>query len=125
MSRDLFRQRFAAALRHRLYPNTGLTKLQLAHAIGKDLKTIENWLAEYSQPDSYVMAELIAFFDTGFANEVYATHGVVVAKLSDVRRAHAIQQVNRLAPALDALGEIIGVPKVREQFSLPRLRAVA
>lgn len=109
VTRDLFRKRLADALRRRLVPNTGLTKAVLAHAIGiKDPGTIDNWMAEYSQPDSYVMGELIAFFDPAFANEVYQTHGVVVAKLSDVRRAHAIHQVNRLAPALDVLGEMMG-----------------
>lgn len=108
MSRDMFRERFAGALRRRLSPNTGLTRQQLAHALNKDIKTIENWLAEYSQPDSYTMGELIALFDPAFANEVYEAHGVVVAKLADVRRAHAIHQVNRLAPALDALSELVG-----------------
>jgi hypothetical protein len=108
VSRDLFRKRLADALRRRLAPNTGLTRYQLAHAIGRDPGTIDNWLAEYSQPDSYVMGELIAFFDPAFANEIYAPHGVIVAKLSDARRAHAIQQVNKLSPALEALGEMFG-----------------
>lgn len=109
MTQVLFRQRFSSALRRRLAPNTGLTKAVLAHAIGiKDPGTIDNWLAEYSQPNSYIMGELISFFDSGFANEVYGGHGVVVAKLSDARRAAAIHSVNRIAPALDALGEIMG-----------------
>lgn len=109
MSRDLFRKRLSDALRQRLHPNTGLTKAVLAHAIGiKDPTTIDNWLTGYSQPNSYIMGELIAIFDPGFANEVYEAHGVIVAKLSDARRAAAIHQVNRIAPALDALSEIMG-----------------
>ena len=105
VTRDQFRQRLADALRRRLAPNTGVTRAVLAHAIGKDVATINNWLAERAQPDSYLMGELIALFDPAFANEVYEGHGVVVAKLSDARRAAAIHSVNRIAPALDALGE--------------------
>jgi hypothetical protein len=106
VSRDLFRQRLSNALRKRLYPNTGVTRLHLAHALGKDADTIDNWLNEYSQPDGYLMGELINFFDAGFANEVYGAHGVVVAKISDARKARALQAVNKIAPALDALAEM-------------------
>lgn len=109
VTRDTFRKNLADALRRRLAPNTGLTKAVLAHAIGiKEPRTIDSWMMQASQPNSYVMGELIAFFDPGFANEVYEAHGVIVAKLSDVRRAAAIQQLNRLAPALDALSEMVG-----------------
>jgi hypothetical protein len=52
------------------------------------------------------MGELINFFDAGFANEVYGAHGVVVAKISDARKARALQAVNKIAPALDALAEM-------------------
>ena len=106
VSRDQFRTRLSGALRRRLYPNTGVTRLHLAQALGKDADTIDNWLNEYSQPDSYVMGDLISFFDPGFANEVYAAHGVVIAKLSDAKKAKALQALNRLAPALDALTDM-------------------
>jgi hypothetical protein len=107
VTRNDFRRRLALALRRRLYPNTGLTRLALAHSLGKDEGTIDNWLNEYSQPDSYLMGELITFFDAAFANEVYGAHGVVVAKLSDARRASALRKVNSIAHALPALEEML------------------
>jgi hypothetical protein len=105
VSRDAFKDRLANALLRRLHPNTGLHRKVLSHAIGVHENTVDNWCAGYSQPDSYFMGELIQFFDAGFANEVYAAHGAVVAKLSDTRKARALQAVNKLAPALDALSE--------------------
>jgi hypothetical protein len=106
VSRDVFKVRLSRALLGRLHPNTGLHRKVLAHAVGVHENTIDNWIACYSQPDSYVMGELISFFDAGFANEIYSAHGAVIAKLSDTRKAKALQAVNRLAPALDALAEM-------------------
>jgi len=107
VTRHDFRKALSNAIRTRLYPNTGVTRRHLADALGKDEDTIDNYLNEYSQPDGYVMGLMIQFFDAGFANEVYGLHGVVVAKMSDARKAAAIQAVNKLSPALDALAEMV------------------
>ncbi len=39
-----FEQRFAAALRRRLYPNTALRVKQMAHDLGYSEDTLQRWL---------------------------------------------------------------------------------
>ena len=106
VSRDEFRARISAALSKRLFPNTGLHKVDLAHALGVVPKTLVHWIDRYSQPDGYLLAQLIAFFDAGFANEVFGDT-CVVAKLDDMRRFVSLKQVNRTAPALAAIERVL------------------
>jgi len=111
ISRDEFRARIAGAMRRRLFPNTGLRKVDLAHALQLTSATVDNWLAGYSQPDSYVLTKMISLFDAGFANEVFGTD-VVVAKLDDMRRFISLKEVNRTAPALAAIEELVNTREV-------------
>lgn len=112
VSRDAFRARISASLRKRLAPNTPLSKAQLAHALAITTATVDNWLACYSQPDGYLLTQLIHFFDAAFANEIMGEGRVVVAKLDDMRRYLSLREVNRAAKALAAIEEMIAVPEV-------------
>jgi transcriptional regulator with XRE-family HTH domain len=107
LSRDEFRARIGAALRKRMFPNTGLRKTDVAAALGLSTATIDNWLSSYSQPDGYLLTQLIHFFDVGFANEVFGNDRIVVARLDDMRRFLAMREVNKSAPALAAIAELI------------------
>lgn len=112
LSRDDFRARISDALRRRLFPNTALRNIDLAKALGVDTKTLGNWLARYSQPDGYLLTQLIHFFDAGFANEVFGGDRVVVARVSDMKNFLALREVNRSAKALAAIAELIDVQEV-------------
>ena len=105
-SRAAFRQRVAASIALRLYPHTALRLKVLAHAVGVSTDTLGNYLSGYSQPDSYVMGRLLAFFDAAFANEVYGQAGLVIAKLTDVKRADELRQSNSLAGLMAEIEKI-------------------
>jgi hypothetical protein len=103
-----FRQRFRTALARRLHPHTNLTRKALARAIGRAPETIDNYLSGYSQPDSLVMGELMAFFDPGFACEVYEGHGLLIMQAEDLGRARSIlRRVGDLAPVLATIEDLI------------------
>lgn len=108
-TRASFRERFAAALRRRLVPFGSLSRRQLAHAIRVCEDTVDNWLSGRSQPDAFVMGELMEFFDASFACEVYQPSGIAVVKLSDIRRVRAISAISKLAPVCAAIDEIEGL----------------
>jgi DNA-binding transcriptional regulator YiaG len=86
------KSRVAAALRRRLYPNTGITRKQLAGLVGVTVETVENWLSGYTDPKGYWLMRLIAVLDVGFANEVAEPHGAMVVKLSDAKRVEAARR---------------------------------
>lgn len=107
LTRDEFRGRVSDSLRKRLAPNTALRKIDLARALTVDVKTVDNWLARYSQPDGFVLTQLIHFFDGGFANEVFGSGRFVVAKLDDMRRFLAVAEVSaQAAKAFGAIAEL-------------------
>lgn len=111
-ARAAFRERLASALRRRLAPNTALAKVQLAAALGVATQTLDNWCARQSQPDGYLLTQLIRIFDAGFANEVFGGAELVVAKLDDMRRFTALREVNRSAKALEAIDAALAETEV-------------
>ena len=72
--RNMFRPRFAQALKKRLYPNTHVGREQLSHALGVHGDTFNRWIRGEGAPSSEMMAEVIRFFwfrgDHEFAAEV-------------------------------------------------------
>jgi len=107
LTRDEFRARISDSLRKRLAPNTPLRKIDLARALGLDPKTVDNWLARYSQPDGFVLVQLTHFFDGAFANEIFGSGRFVVAKLDDMRRFQAVADVSaKAAQAFAAIAEL-------------------
>src|SRR5215813_5838399 len=67
----LHRQRFASAVRHRLFPLTALQPTDLAARLGVDIATILDWLEGRSEPASSQFGRLVAEFDPAFVIEVY------------------------------------------------------
>ena len=54
------------------------------------------------------MGELMAFFDPGFACEVYEGHGLLIIQTEDLGRAHTVlRRVGDLAPVLATIEELI------------------
>ena len=103
-NRNVLRGRVADALSRRLYPFTGVTSKVLAHALGVSPRSVEGWRAGTSEPDGANLLALFSFFDAGFANEVMAPSGCLIAKLSDTRAARAIAQINAGLEELKAMG---------------------
>jgi transcriptional regulator with XRE-family HTH domain len=86
------KSRVAAALARRMSPHTGLTRKQLARAVGVTVETVENWMSEYSDPKGYALMLLIGFFDEGFANEIAEPHGAKIVKLTSPRKSEAARR---------------------------------
>lgn len=110
--RRAFRDRMAGALRRRLKPNTMLQKTQLAHALGVSVQTIDNWCGAVSQPDGFMLVQMIHFFDTAFAVEVFGQGALIVSKIDDARRYAALREINRTAPVLAALDAVLSDSEV-------------
>ncbi len=99
------RARLAVALRRRLAPVTGLQVKDLAAAVGATADTVRNWLAETSEPSSWMIARLAAALDSLVWHEVYgpffeAMRQRFEARIAAVRAAEAQERT-----ALDGLGE--------------------
>lgn len=105
--RMAFRERLSAGLRKRLKPNTMLQKTQLAHALSVSAQTIDNWIGQVSQPDGFMLVQLISLFDTGFAAEVFGQGKLIVSKIDDARRYAALREINRAAPVLAAIDAVL------------------
>ncbi len=84
-----FYERFAAALRVRLHPNTTLHLKQLAPGISRSEHTISRWWHGESRPLAEDIDRLAAFFakrgDQGFLAAVYNESNLAVEEVSDAR----------------------------------------
>lgn len=122
VDKEGFRARQARALQWRM-ADMGITAKMLAHAIDKHPDTVQGWAAGiYTMCGASVEAVDRYFQSRGdwtFFEEIYGDLGA--------RRMRQAEQLERQAQRLRATAAALGaaMPKVREQFSLPRLRAVA
>lgn len=69
-------ERVQYAIERRLFPNTNLTRQQLAHALRISAGTMNNLLSGSHDPSGRVLDKLVAFFRDGFINEVWGAHNI-------------------------------------------------
>src|SRR5262249_27222117 len=99
----LHRQRFASAVRHRLFPHTALQPTDLAARLGVDITTILDWLEGRSEPASSQFGRLVAEFDPAFVIEVYGPEVDAMQERFERRLAEQRQADARARAAIEAL----------------------
>ena len=105
--RMAFRARVATAIQKRMYPNTTLQLKQLADAIGVVPETVGNWRNQYSDPSSFHMGALMAFFGISFWIDIYGPLGGFMKKRfeNEIRRTSArLQEEAAMLKSLANIG---------------------
>lgn len=93
----------AAALKRRVGDGNAITIKQLAHALRVSDETVSQWMSGNRNPRGDHLLNLIAFFDSAFANEILGGTGCQVVKLSDRRAMEAAQMIAEGAAILKAM----------------------
>ena len=101
--RAAHRRRLAAALKRRLQPQGPITTKDLAVAIGVTPDTVQNWLAESTEPSSWLLGRLMAALDPSFFVELYGPTVETVRRRFDERLSAAKEAELRDRAALDLL----------------------
>jgi DNA-binding XRE family transcriptional regulator len=83
----------------------GLTQSAFGKLVGLDRQTVVNIVAAKFTTSGYAMMKLTEALGADFLNAIYRPFGIVAAR-AGTPEAKALQAVNRLAPALDALAEM-------------------
>lgn len=100
-----FRRRFAAGLK-RCMTKHGMSTAQTAEALGVSSVSIRNYCSGLCTPHGIAFNGLIALFGADLLNEIGPMFGFISANVG-TREARALEAVNKLSPALDALAEMV------------------
>jgi hypothetical protein len=101
--RAAHRRRLATALKRRLQPQGPIATKDLAAAIGVTPDTVQNWIAEATEPSSWLLGRLMAALDPSFFIELYGPTVEAVRRRFDERLAAAKEAEFRDRAALDLL----------------------
>ncbi|MGE3968416.1 MAG: transcriptional regulator BetI [Dongiaceae bacterium] len=101
--RAAHRKRLSAALKRRLQPQGPLAVKDLATAIGVTPDTVQNWIAESTEPSSWLFGRLMAALDPSFFVELYGPHVEGLRRRFEERLAAAKDAEQRDRAALDLL----------------------
>jgi DNA-binding XRE family transcriptional regulator len=98
------RERVSVALRRRMYPNTNLSRQQLADRIEISDGTMANLLSARTDPSGPVLDKLIRCFKDGFINEVFGCHDIHCVDTRAPERAALVRQILHATEQLRAVG---------------------
>lgn len=101
--RAAHRRRLAAALKRRLQPQGPIAVKDLATAIGVTPDTVQNWLAESTEPSSWLLGRLMAALDPSFFVELYGPTVESLRRRFEERLAAAKESEQRDRAALELL----------------------
>jgi len=99
------RSRVSAALRRRLYPNTALQAKDLAAVLGVTPDTARNWLAETSEPSSWMIGRIATALDALVWTEIYGPFFEAMRQRFETRVAATRGAEKREQAALDVINE--------------------
>lgn len=100
-----FREAVAVSLRGSMAAK-GMSRPQVAAAVSINVETVNNILAAKNTVSGETMARLIKLFGADFFNGFGRMFGVIAAN-EGTEQARALEAVNKLSPALDALAEMV------------------
>jgi transcriptional repressor BetI len=101
--RAAHRRRLATALKRRLQPQGPIATKDLAAAIGVTPDTVQNWLAESTEPSSWLLGRLMAALDPGFFVELYGPTVEAIRRRFEERLTAAKEAELRDRAALELL----------------------
>lgn len=100
--------RVAKALSRRVGQGRPVGLKQFAFEMRVAEQTVWLWLNGRRAPRGDYLVQMMAYFDAGFSNEIFAPAGCVIVKLSDLRAAQAFKDLNSARE--EALRALAGEP---------------